>query len=216
MQPAPTDSGSGPMKWILIGCGGLFVVVTCCGGAGAAFFVYSAQRTRTAVEEARAQAMRNEEEQDRMDEERRLAEGLPPEPGDPLAANGPVPVTMTVTSVDGVSAVTVGTVCNFAVEMKQMDDGPACQAHVVCAGRALYGDEDTNGYFPCTLTASSVVGADTGTTASDTDPAFSIDTNAGTISISDDSSGRLGAFHVTATAIAGTVGLGLIAPGAAS
>ena len=67
MQPAPQQGSSSPMKWIAIGCGGVFLALTCCGGAGAAFYVYSAKQASARMEEARAAEMHMEEEQRRME-----------------------------------------------------------------------------------------------------------------------------------------------------
>ena len=221
MQGGPREKRS-PMVWMAIGCGVLFFSVTCCGGLGAAFFAMQAQRQVL----ARAEAARMAAEQERQERERELAEmeagptdPAPPADGDPLGqGEGPLSVTMTVTAVDGVPGVSVGTLCTFEVSKRQFENGARlCEAHVVCNGQRLYGETETNGAFPCTLTASSVVGVDHDTTASDTDPAFSIDTTAGTLSIADDASGHLGAFHVTASvSTAQGPGLGLTGVGAAS
>lgn len=131
---------------------------------------------------------------------------LPAAPAPPPSAIGAAAepdarvVRATVTSASGLADVTTGTVCT--VEVRQSDDPELpCRAQIDCGPRHLYGGESL-GFFACTLTVGGarpdVQGADTLTTRQDTDPAMSLDTIAGTLSMRDDETGPLGAFTLTA------------------
>lgn len=134
------------------------------------------------------------------------APSIPPAPSPPQPAIGAAAepdarvVRATVTSASGLADVTMGTVCT--VEVRQSDDAELpCRAQIDCGPRHLYGSESL-GFFACTLTVGGarpdVQGADTLTTRQDTDPAMSLDTIAGTLSMHDDETGPLGAFTLTA------------------
>jgi hypothetical protein len=121
-----------------------------------------------------------------------FAIGAPPEPAVRL-------VRATVTASSGLADVTVGTPCT--VEVRRSDDSDQCHAQIDCGPRHLYGSESL-GFFTCTLfvggTRPDIQGADAMTTREDTDPAMSLDTVAGVLTLRDDETGTLGAFSVSA------------------
>ena len=121
----------------------------------------------------------------------------PPVPGH----EPPRTVTAVVTSVSGRSPVVNGATCGFSVERRPNGGGYWCRTQIVCGGQTLYGDSSQNGFFPCTLHESprrDVVGTDTETTSQDTDAAMTLDTQRNILRVSDDASGRLGAFTIEA------------------
>lgn len=122
-----------------------------------------------------------------------FAIGAPPEPSVRV-------VRATVTEASGLADVTPGTPCT--VEVRRSDDTELpCQAQIDCGPRHLYGSASL-GYFVCALAVGGarpeVSGSDTMTTREDTDPAMTLDTALGTLSLRDDETGSLGAFSVTA------------------
>jgi hypothetical protein len=169
-RPAdPPRAGGSSASYIAIGCG-LILLLACCmsGVAGGIYWMLKSKE--------------------------------PPEAtgrGDDVTT-GSVVVSGVVTSASGLAGVAPGTPCSFTVDKRESG---MCRASVLCGGTTLYGSSAQNGFFPCTSFSTSpptVVGADTSTTQSDSDPAFSIDTNLGAFSVSDDGSGALGAFTVSA------------------
>lgn len=172
MQPQPLAAPAqrtGPSTATYVAIGcGLILLLACCMG-GIAGGIYWALKAR---------------------------EPAPPPGGG--AALGSIVVSGTVTSATGLAAVAPGTPCSFSVEQR---DSGTCKASVICGGTTLYGSSADNGFFPCSSFSTSpagVVGADGNTTSGDNDPAFSIDTTVGTFTVSDDATGSLGAFSVTA------------------
>jgi hypothetical protein len=94
-----------------------------------------------------------------------------------------------------------GAECRFTVEGRpEQQLGYWCNAQIVCGGQLLYGGPSA-GFFPCTLSAPPnrhVSGSDAQTSSSDTDAAMTLDTATGTLTISDDQSGRFGAYQLRA------------------
>ncbi len=121
-------------------------------------------------------------------------------PAAPVGVTDVHRIDATVTAASGLSDVTVGTPCVASVGRADREDGTFwCNAQITCGQRLLYGGP-TAGYFECTLyagTSFGVAGADAGTSGADRDPAMQIDTRSGSIEISDDADGALGAFHVS-------------------
>jgi hypothetical protein len=131
-----------------------------------------------------------------------VAPSPPPLPTPPVTAAPPEPVRVvraTVTASSGLPDVTLGTPC--VVEVRPSDDTELpCRAQIDCGPRHLYGSESL-GYFACTLavgTRPDVQGEDPLTTSEDRDPAMSLDTVAGTLSIRDDATSASGAFSLAA------------------
>lgn len=196
MQTQGRSSSSMPL---ILGIGGAGLLLACCCGGGAAYFLFE---KRTEDRASLAVAERQGEEA-RLEAERRELEGSGPQVApDPLVAPGnSLTITMTVDTTTGsLPGVAPGTVCAFLVTHRDDQGGLDCQAHVTCAGIELYGDTDTNGFFPCpswSTASPTVVGSDTQMTGADSDPSFLIDSTTGTIIIADDASGAHGAFNVT-------------------
>lgn len=114
---------------------------------------------------------------------------------------GTVVVTGVVESVQGLPAVSVGTPCSFTVDQRQMQSELMCHANVMCGGVTVYGTTPDNGYFHCAVFSTSppaITGYDNDTTATDSDSSFSIDTASGVFRVTDDSTGSLGAFSLSA------------------
>ena len=113
-----------------------------------------------------------------------------------------VHVTATVTSYLGLTAgISPGTTCDLPITQETTQDGrTVCHVLASCGGQTLYGDAQT-GFFPCQFSTSppTVIGQDTDTTMGDQDGAFSIDTNARTLSIADDFQGRYGMYVLSAS-----------------
>jgi len=202
-----TEQKRSNLPWILAGCGALFVF-GCCVSSAAGLFLYrtTASREQTLVGLAEQQAREGADEAaaQQADAQRRLAEqGLGPQ----LPPSGDTPtltIMATVTRVSG-SRMTVraGETCIFPITYPTRGDDPTqrwCNAPVRCGGVLIYGG-GTGGFFPCMFSQSpaSVVGSDSETTNGDRDGAFSIDTNAGTIRVRDDSGGDYGTFELDAT-----------------
>jgi len=192
MQSGPQRSSSN-MIWIGLALVGI-LVLCCCGGAGAYFFMARG-----------GSSFANVPSPDPIPTSQ-PGPSMPPIPDS--AGSGPsVPeappqsltVTMTVDTATGVPGLSQGSTCIFPIVHYNDRGDLACQAHATCAGVALYGDSETNGFFPCQFSASPamVSGADDGTTAADQDPSFVINSTASTIVIADDSTGHHGAFSVT-------------------
>lgn len=133
---------------------------------------------------------------------------LPPPPGPalpppPNMGMAPRVVEAEVSATSGSAPVGVGTTCTFSVERHSRSAPPGywCRTQIACGGQLLYGGPSA-GYFECTLGAAtgvgmpSIVGADTTTTAADTDAAMSIDTTSQTVSIRDDVAGQYGVYTV--------------------
>ncbi len=128
----------------------------------------------------------------------------PPTPA-PGPAPGPAPagdarrVEVVVTESQGLGRVPAGTACTMDVERHDRPDGSfVCRTDLTCDGVPLYGGADS-GYFDCTLYQGSprhVAGEDRQTSRQDADPAFRVDTIRGELELSDDATGRLGAFVV--------------------
>ncbi len=202
-----TEQKRSNLPWILAGCGAL-LVFSCCITSAAGVFFYRATASRDAAsvalaeEEARqADANRNVAAEQRRMAERLTEQGpqLPPSGGTPT-----VTIMATVTRVSG-SRLTVraGETCVFPITYPTRGDDPTqrwCNAPVRCGGVLIYGG-GTGGFFPCTFSQSpaSVVGSDNETSGGDRDGAFTIDTNAGTIRVRDDSGGDYGTFELDAT-----------------
>ncbi|MFO0709915.1 MAG: hypothetical protein U0353_08755 [Sandaracinus sp.] len=125
-----------------------------------------------------------------------------PDPAPPVGiGTAPEPSTRivraTVTESVGLPDVPVGSECTL--EVTHPDE--MCQAQIACGPRHVYGSE-TQGFFPCSLTVGGarpdVQGTDTLTTSGDNDPAMTLDTALGTLSLLDDETGALGAFRLSA------------------
>jgi hypothetical protein len=215
--------GSSVWLWVGLGCGALVLVFGCFGGIGAYFYFQAKNRSEQAFAEyERMEAQRRAEEEAQrmamMEAERQAMNGQQPGgptlPGNPLPSNpalptaprptntSPITITAQVTAITGNPGVSPGTQCVFVVEQHDQSDRPAgywCRANVMCGLTLLYGG-GTSGYFPCTVFDSprAVVGIDGDTTSSDTDGSLELDTRAGRLRVTDDASGRLGAFSVDA------------------
>lgn len=124
----------------------------------------------------------------------------PPGPLSPPTDVAPRIVRATITEVQGLADLAVGSSCELNVDRSDQPDGSfVCNTQIVCGGRLLYGGAAA-GYFPCTLYEGPprhVVGADQQTTAGDGDGAMSLDTH-GTLEIWDDATGTNGEFRVRA------------------
>lgn len=103
--------------------------------------------------------------------------------------------TARVRSVTGRAPVAAGAACAFRVARRPTQTGYRCQTEVHCGGARLYGS-DIHGYFTCHFDAKvgAVSGSDTETSRADRDPAMTIDSHAGTMSVWDDR--RRGAWRV--------------------
>lgn len=191
------SSGSGGM-YALIGCAGLLVLGLCGATAFGVFMV--AQRDAVAGPGRPAQPI-GQPNQPIGQPNQPIGQPNQPSGGPMLPGNTtPRMVTATVSAVTGSRPVPEGAICSFAVERHAQANGYWCRSQVVCAGQLLYGGANS-GYFNCTLHESprrDVVGADTDTTATDTDAAFEIDTQRGFLRVRDDAAGIHGAFSVEA------------------
>ncbi len=100
-----------------------------------------------------------------------------------------------VRAITGHAPVAVGARCSLRVARRPTPVGYRCQMDARCGEARLYGS-DTHGYFACTFDreAGSVVGSDSATSRADHDPAMSMDSRAGTLSVWDDR--RRGAWRV--------------------
>ena len=193
--------GDGPGLWLLLGCGGLLLAGLCLVPPGVIFLAWqgddSPEVTPTdpaidpAIDPATAPVPPPSTPLPGP------ANPPPPDPGTTSARN--VVVRITESNVSGVA---VGSTCSFPVTRHDRPDGTFwCRAEVRCGGQLLYGG-GTAGYFDCTLYEQPqrhVVGQDFGTSGSDTDAAFRIDTLRAEMEIRDDPRGRLGAFLVRGT-----------------
>jgi hypothetical protein len=127
----------------------------------------------------------------------------PPPPGSEEDIPAPPPITRVVefevTSVSAGGPLARGARCRFPVDRLPRPDGTYhCQARVECDGQLLYGGQE-NGFFECTMPdepAGRLVGEDYGTTASDTDAAFAVDSDSQTLTIRDDDQGAHGTFSL--------------------
>ena len=185
------------MLWVLVGCAALLIVGLCAASGLALFFVY-----------ARGEAIP-------------YPDGPPsaypqPQPQlQPQTPQGPQPVLppppvnyrpLTVSAVVTTSTsprVPVGSRCVFPVtrhDRVSEPNGYWCRAEIRCGTELLYGG-GTAGYFGCNVVdtgAVSVVGGEAGTTSDDRDAAVQLNTAAGTLTIRDDASGRIGTYSLTA------------------
>jgi hypothetical protein len=122
--------------------------------------------------------------------------------GGGLGGHTRVHVVATVTDYLGLGAgIGPGTSCDLPITAQTLQDGSQqCHVLMTCAGVPLYGDAQS-GFFPCQFNTSSplVIGADPETSMVDHDGAFSINTSARTVSLSDDFMGRSGMFVLTAS-----------------
>jgi hypothetical protein len=116
-------------------------------------------------------------------------------------------VVARITRVSGNTAgLRRGGTCRFPIDrVDTTPDGTfyRCRARASCGEVLVYGGP-TSGYFDCTLDAPPslhVRGADTSTSADDSDAAFDIDTHAGRLSIRDDAEGQNGAFTLEARVV---------------
>lgn len=120
---------------------------------------------------------------------------LPPPPA------GARHIVAEVTEATGLSSVHAGSRCELDVTREERSDGTFwCNAQIRCAGELVYGGA-TAGYFDCTLYEQPqrhVVGQDFNTSSGDNDAAMRLDTLRSELEVSDDASGRLGAFLIRA------------------
>jgi hypothetical protein len=122
--------------------------------------------------------------------------------GGSLARHTRVHVVASVNDYLGLGAgIGPGTVCDLPITVEARDDGSqVCHVLMTCAGASLYGDA-TSGFFPCQFNTSTplVIGTDPDTSMVDHDGAFTINTSARSLSLSDDFMGRSGMFALSAT-----------------
>lgn len=173
------------LLWTLVGCGALLFVGLCVAmGVGAYLFVRDG-----------APGLND-----------RPAVGPQPQPTPvqpmpqvPSPQTGPSFVRVAdVTQVTGTLSGRVNGTCQVVVEQSQGNLN--CRATITCDSILVYGGGSA-GYFPGRIDVArqSVSGADTATTANDNDGAMTIDTDARTLEIRDDSTGSLGEFTLRAT-----------------
>lgn len=188
------------LPWILTGCG-VLLLFSCCltsAGAGGIFYFRQSRSPSAGEMEARLTA---ESERQLIEEERTRAGAGPVVPE--FVGTPSVTVQARVTQAVGRRlTVRVGDPCAFTIEYPERSNAPGqrwCHTAVRCGAVTLYGG-GTGGYFPCTFSQSppAVRGTDTETTSEDRDPAFTIDTAAGTLRVRDDSTGDYGVFQVDA------------------
>jgi hypothetical protein len=124
-----------------------------------------------------------------------------PGPALPPPPPGARHIVAEVTEATGLSSVHPGSRCELDVTREDRSDGTFwCNAQVRCGGELLYGGPNA-GYFDCTLYEQPqrhVVGQDFNTSSGDNDAAMRLDTLGSELEVSDDASGRLGAFLVRA------------------
>jgi len=122
--------------------------------------------------------------------------------GGSLGGRTRVHVVATVNDYLGLGAgIGPGTVCDLPITAQTLDNGSQqCHVLMTCAGVPLYGDAQS-GFFPCQFNTSTplVIGTDPDTSMIDHDGAFSVNTSARTVSLSDDFMGRSGMYALSAT-----------------
>lgn len=193
--------GDGGWLYVALGCGGLLLVGLCLIPPAVVFLGW--ESTDEDVEPVVTAPDPALEPDPIAPVDPTLPRGVtPPMPAPPSAGpTSPRTVTVRITE-SSVASVPVGSTCSFEVGRHSRNDGTFwCQANIECGGRLLYGG-GTAGYFDCTLYEQPqrhVVGQDFGTSGSDTDAAFRIDTLRAEMEIRDDPRGRLGAFLVRGT-----------------
>jgi hypothetical protein len=113
--------------------------------------------------------------------------------------------TVTLVEASGIAGLEAGATCDaFVFRALTAAEGatwfsPAgdCRARVECGSLVLYGDGGSS--CPCTVRRDDVRAGEDMTTATDGDPAFSLDTSEGTFSLRDDAEGTHGAFALRGT-----------------
>jgi hypothetical protein len=111
--------------------------------------------------------------------------------------------TAVVREVTGaLPGVTPGARCTYVQATADPSSGFDCRWRVECAGLVVYGD-GSGGFAPCVDPSwpPGVRVADTNTTSVDRDPSLVV--NPGGLTVQDDASGPLGAYHISATHEAG-------------
>jgi len=198
------DKKMSPMIWIAAGCG-LLSIFGCCIASGVAFYAYGAQS-----EEPMPFDMGGGQP-DFGGGTPNLGGGIAPGPApSPLVIPmTPMPsirtrsIVASVQSVAGTVPVTPGSLCYVIVEVKPEAQVPAgfwCKSTVTCNGTVLFGETETNGFFPCAAydSPAAVLGEDAETTGSDGDASIQLDTNRRTLILRDDATGLRGAFRIEA------------------
>ncbi len=184
------------MLWVLVGCAVLLVVGLCAASGFALFFVYAGQ---TPYPDGPPPPTPTPMPQRPMVQ---TPQGPQPQLPPPPVNYRPLTVSAVVTQ-STTPRVTVGTRCVFPVTRHDRQGEPTgywCRAEIRCGTELVYGG-GTAGYFPCTVVdsaAASVVGGEAGTTTSDGDAAVQLNTPASRLTVSDDPSGRIGAYSIEA------------------
>ncbi len=200
----------GPWRWVVIGCGALFLGGLCLVPAVATWLFFE----RDAVDEDAPPPVVSPAPTPPIapappsPTPPSPTPPTPPSPTPPTPNVPPPPATEAPRHVEargtestGLGSVPVGATCSFDVTREALADGTFwCNAQVRCAGQLLYGGPSA-GFFDCTLYEGAerhVVGEDANTTSVDRDSAMSLNTLTHTLVVRDDPTGNLGAFTVRA------------------